>query len=161
MILDGVCAENLRGAGARGTVGRRSVGSAAANAAGTAKGPAARSRGIAAAIAAAIAAGYGIRGSGQRRGGRDDAGGEILGIARRTWGAKDAPEDRRSRREMSAPSVDDDDDDDDALTAIPRGARCRRTRARAVTGGGGADARLIEKCCLTRLRWPEVSSKES
>ena len=47
---------------------------------------------------------------------------------------------------MSAPSVDDDDDDD-ALTAIPRGARCRRTRARAVTGGGWADARLIEKCC--------------
>ena len=154
MIVDGVCAENLRGAGARGTVGRRSVGSAAAKAAGTAKGPAARSKGIAAAIAAAIAAGYGMRGAGQRRG----EGGTTrvarctplpLGVARRTWGATDAPEDRRSRRERSAPSVDDDDDD--ALTAIPRG----RTRARAVTRGGGADARLIEsESVAARLPMP-------
>ena len=65
-------------------------------------------------------------------------------------GATDAPEDRRSRRERSAPSVDDDDDDD-ALTAIPRG----RTRARAVTRGGGADARLIEsESVAARLPMP-------
>jgi hypothetical protein len=51
MIRDGTSLENLSGVGACGTSGR--AGSFAANAAGTAKGPAVRSRGIAAAIAAA------------------------------------------------------------------------------------------------------------
>ena len=52
-IRDGTSLENLSGVETRGTSGR--AGSFAANAFGTAKGPAVRSRGIAAAIAAAIA----------------------------------------------------------------------------------------------------------
>jgi hypothetical protein len=56
MIRDGTSLENLSGVETRGTSGR--AGSFAANAFGTAKGPAVRSRGIAAAIVAAIAATY-------------------------------------------------------------------------------------------------------